>query len=821
MLAPTFVLTVALAQASAPLPGLDIAPGDVRVWQLNDIMRARRDAARQTTSSPGSVAAFRALLQLGREDDALDALMLLVDDRPRELADALPALTSGAHFSDGARDYAPRLRAIFAAAHEKAAQLPREDAAALELAVIGAESLIEHGSEAWRTRATAFVQRYDGTHAAAMTQIQLVTFNSMSQRLDALDAIARAYPGTDIAAAAIYQKGFDLAHNAFVTGPDRQPDPTDRFQRVLAIVDELESGKYPKGEWVEKAPMLVVEFNTYKPEYTPEHLDVMLAGYRAVVKRHFTVDALYPLSNRYGYVITSKMAELYKMKGDADGVDRTLRELEAESADRQWAGYLRALRTPRGAARVEMLDAIASNAQNPYAAKALATLALDELQAGDPAAARDRFRRFVARYPRSDYAWIAALHAVEADAKLGDWKTAEQAFAAVAQTYSAAPAAVVLGRALAAHSAQAGGQLARAAEHFTAALAAWDRETFEVSLYTTRESPAFRREETARRTDTLRALLAQPGGEIVERGRWQLTNGDRPGAIASFDTALSRFPSSPVVPQARLLLHRAQMEAALDLGNIERPDADPKAAESRLEALAREPADSAVIAARIARASMQWTAGDKDGARTAMGSALGDWIKAQPHAEPQSDLERDAAAIRDVVFLPLGGGILGNRGWNAFKWPDALPPFLLIDPAINVKLPSGDLTTMTVTKTLPGYANVVFADETMQGLLERTMIALGGTKRRVPTGIMETPNQPAGESMNILALWNAFFPTRPGHWGGWEFTSYPRLTRIEFLDAARTRAAANVTIGYSGVTIVLEKRGTAWMPVRLTNEWIT
>jgi hypothetical protein len=52
-------------------------------------------------------------------------------------------------------------------------------------------------------------------------------------------------------------------------------------------------------------------------------------------------------------------------------------------------------------------------------------------------------------------------------------------------------------------------------------------------------------------------------------------------------------------------------------------------------------------------------------------------------------------------------------------------------------------------------------------------------------------------------------------------STYPRLTRIEFLDAARTRAAAHVTIGYSGVTVVLEQRGAAWVPVRLTNEWIT
>jgi hypothetical protein len=57
--------------------------------------------------------------------------------------------------------------------------------------------------------------------------------------------------------------------------------------------------------------------------------------------------------------------------------------------------------------------------------------------------------------------------------------------------------------------------------------------------------------------------------------------------------------------------------------------------------------------------------------------------------------------------------------------------------------------------------------------------------------IMETPNQPVAESMNILALWNEFFPARPGHWGGYEFTSYPR--------------AADVTIGYSGAAVAFSR----------------
>jgi hypothetical protein len=205
-----------------------------------------------------------------------------------------------------------------------------------------------------------------------------------------------------------------------------------------------------------------------------------------------------------------------------------------------------------------------------------------------------------------------------------------------------------------------------------------------------------------------------------------------------------------------------------------------------------------------------------------MAAALKEWLASQPLREPKTDLERDAAAIRDVVFRPLGGGIYdAARGWNAFTWPASPPPYLIVNPDVSIRTSDGEVARVSVSRALPGIPNVLFADTERLALLSKTIGALGGTKRREPARIMETPNQPVGQSMSILALWNRFFPSRPGHWGGWEIDSYPRLTRIEFLDAARTKAAALVTVGYSGATVVLEKRDGAWTAVRLTNEWIT
>ena len=61
----------------------------------------------------------------------------------------------------------------------------------------------------------------------------------------------------------------------------------------------------------------------------------------------------------------------------------------------------------------------------------------------------------------------------------------------------------------------------------------------------------------------------------------------------------------------------------------------------------------------------------------------------------------------------------------------------------------------------------------------------------------------------------------PGHWGGWVFHTYPIITRIEFIDAGRTRAAVSVTVGYSGATVQMEKRDGRWIAKELTNFWIT
>jgi hypothetical protein len=73
----------------------------------------------------------------------------------------------------------------------------------------------------------------------------------------------------------------------------------------------------------------------------------------------------------------------------------------------------------------------------------------------------------------------------------------------------------------------------------------------------------------------------------------------------------------------------------------------------------------------------------------------------------------------------------------------------------------------------------------------------------------------------VIAISATHIGAGAGHWGGWEFLTYPNATKIEFLDDTRTKARASVTIGYSGADVLLEKINGAWKAVRLVNQWIT
>ncbi len=850
-------------QSSQPDPWLDIPSYDYPlVWQLRRGADAK--AARRTAQEPAAaVTTFRRLAGVDRNDDALMILKRMLEpaDTAQTIA-ALHALTETMiHFQqDQTRSYPETIRQLIVPVRARIATLPREDAARLARELISIDASLDRSRGTnWSERLAQFVRDYEGTEAALLTQVDLLSSDprQMLKQIDELDQFARNHPGTTAGAKALYLEGFQLHVNVAITGVEpRGSDPTERLLRVAAIVKELESGKFPRNEWVQKAPQLMVGFfvsNTPPPTYSPENLDRSIEAYGAFVRTHLEMaSALGSLDNSLGYVVGTKMADLFQLKGDrVGGVERFLDSLEKTASDPGMVQFFRAQyyarqstagpeadREKMAAKARASLTALLSANRGTASRYALAFAAAFDYYRRDYPRALPEFQQYVAQYPSSLWAPIAALRIGEGYEQMKDWPKASAAYAAAAATFKTDAYARVLGGAFASRTLDAQGRFDDSLAAAKLALNSWDTDYgFEYTIRSyqapvpgvTIESPVDRlrltRDELAARVATLESDLKQPGGKLLARGRWQINQEQFAEAIQTFTTYLREQPNSPTRAEAQSLLHRAQLELALDLAAIEGAHYDRAKAVAALDSLAKEPFDSFVASAALAKAALMVTDGKSADAEALMATTLESWLKNQAHLTarvPAAGIDADIAEIRQVVFRPLGDlSVFGKKGWNAFSFPDKLPRFVVVRADVQVKTADGQVGSHPIYQRFPDLDHVLLLTSDELSLLGRLMPTIGGTKRRAPTYVMETPNQPVGSSMDILALFGRFFPTRPGHWGGWELETYPQVRQIEFVNPERTKANAQVTIGYSGGTVVLEKVDGKWRAVALTNQWIT
>ena len=323
-------------QSSRSDPWLDFPSYDqTLVWFLRRGADAR-EGKRRLAQDSASVDTFRRLVAAERRDDALVQLKRILEapDGAQTIA-ALHALseTIFTFQHDQTRSYTETIRQTIAPARARIAQLPREDAARLARELLVIDQWLEgrQASQKWPERLTQFVRDYDGTEAALLTQVDLLMSDprQMLKQIGDLDQFAKDHPGTNAAAKALFQEGFQLHVNVPVTGVEpRGSDPTERLLRVAAIVKELESGKFPRSEWVEKAPELLVGFfvsDTPPPRYSPANLDRAIETYADFVRTHLQMpNALLSLDNSLGYVIASKMGNLFQVEGRPGRRHRTI-----------------------------------------------------------------------------------------------------------------------------------------------------------------------------------------------------------------------------------------------------------------------------------------------------------------------------------------------------------------------------------------------------------------------------------------------------------------------------------------------------------------
>jgi tetratricopeptide (TPR) repeat protein len=815
--------------------------------------RALVDALRH---QPPRAAALEVLLRHGYIAESLRVLSRIVDADGPELLPGLKAANSVSKWWDD-QERREKINAALAGIAERAtasaSRRPREEAADIARQVLWLQTNLapRGGRDTWAANLRTFAATYEGTAAARFAEVELLMATlPLAQKVEVLERYARDHDGTLAGARALYEAAFQLGVNHAVTGIEpRGSDPTGRLLRVAALLRELESGRFPPSEWVARAPTLVSGFfvsdlpaRSYAPGNAQRSLDV----YADFVRAHLTWPDPYPPNDSLGHVVSHSMWRLWALQGDPkDRADRFFDELAADPAARQAARFLQA-RTYLIRARdepergstlrvraIELLGELARDGSDGVRRTAHAMLASELFANGDDQRACTEFRRFIAAYPRSDWTWVASLRVGQCEEALQRWQIAADAYRRASTMHAGTPAAVLLGHAYAARALEGVGDFNAALNEYRQASAAWfGHERLRYALSIRRRAPArpgapsgddateVTKPALELRRTQLSATLATPGGALLERARWALGRGHRSNARDIVRRFQVQFPRSRLARDARYLAHAADFEDALDLAAADDPR-DVAGAKQRLETLSREPADVVVSLAKLARASLMTIEGTP-GSDALVKDALDEWLKlktALPPAVPGS-LNADADAVRRAVFRPLGGGVYA-RGWNAMDWPRVLPPFLIAPAMLPVQESDGRVTMLPASRPLPGLENTLYLSEQDFELLRRTMAILGGSLRFVPASVMATPNQPAGASQTILKLWNRFFPMRAGHWGGWEFASYPVIRTIEFTNPERTKASVPVTIGYSGGTVLLEKIDGEWRALDIVNQWIT
>jgi tetratricopeptide (TPR) repeat protein len=829
-----------------PLDTAEFPPQDASLEFMLREGIAKKLAAAALVSAPDGLDTLRLAAEGKRSADVLRILDRTVRTTPAQIGDAFQVLSNHSTLfrSGDSRGEWDRFQEIVAAAKRRSGELQPEEAARAAWQLMFFEPYDWRKPNAQAVRLEAFVEAYPDTAAALDAEIgRILTGLPSYRQLDELEAFAASHPGTVAAAKATCERGFQLAGNISVTGVEpRGSDPTDRFMKVLEIVRDLESGRYPESEWVDRAPSIVTGFFASNPAYSPENLDRVIEASYTFAKAHYRPQP----DGTIDYLLTDKMPALLKLKGDEiGGMDAMFSQLERD-VDSSGAKYLRGRYYLRGMREsqapgeralflrkaIDTLDELQRSGSGIFQRKALATLATLRMNEGDFAGARANLLKYLAAYADTDWAWVAAARAGLANIELGQPVQAAAELTGAADRYTLNPVARVLAHAYAARAEEASGRFDRALAHDRQALRDWDDDYGpRYSIYwmvkprpgqfeTGGDGAMVDKVSLAQRAAALARSLSQPGGEVLERGRWLLARDRWTEATDTLRPIAAG--SSATARDARPIIHQAELYQALELAAADGPGSNKSNAFDRIERLTREPLDFPVVAARLAQACLLLRRGDVSSAETRTGQALDDWHAPQRLDEPVSPLERDVADIRRAVLLPDGGGVYGSQHWNAFEWPaSGTPPFAIVNPTVRVTLASGEITKVTLRQSLGGDRKVLFLGDDDLNLLRYVLAKLGGARRRVPTAIMETPNQPVGESMNILALWNKFFAARPGHWGGWELETYPVVTKIEFIDAARTKAEAAVTIGYSGGIVLLEKVEGHWVARRLTSRWIT
>jgi tetratricopeptide (TPR) repeat protein len=848
---------VAYSQPRTTAPGADFPSEDLLVWLAVEQGLKNQAADLQLAKAPDGPETVARLVDADRPGDALMVLRRIVEHRPERIGAAFKAVSGkGYRFDDDGRGYPSALRAIVARARQRLRELPREQAAqaAWQLNFVAPPVPGEKPVE-WRDQLRTFVAEYAGTEAALLAELRLLDGGrDIHARIAALEAFARAHVGTVIGAEALYTAAMHVASNIPITQAERRgADPTERLLRVAALVRELQSGTYPDCEWVGRAPGLVIGFFASEPKWAKENVPRVVAVYREFLLKTADAAAADPAANYVAALITSRLPAIFAAAGaePISDTERFVLDLEAAGQDPSPVRYARGLwyrQLANDVKEVELREEwrrksdatlldLARAGSGLYNRRALASLASIEFKEKRCDVAVERYREYLSRFPRSEWAWVAGLRLGQCEQSRVNWVEARQAYESVAAAPGALPPTLVFGYAFAGRASEALGDFRRALSAYQRADRAWDQRfaapyfgTYQFytrldeepcSACDPRSKPDVSRDWLRRRSSQLKRSFGLLGGALLERGRFFVSEGVWWKAIAPLDEFIRLYPDSPNAGDAHELLTRAKLEIALLQAGPDATDDDRRGALTALESLAAEPYGFSVFAANVARATLHSMIESPSSAAELMSDALAQWHErgtAMFANRSMTPLQRDIMDIREAVFHP-------NTDWprgqfSRLRSSDSPPPFFIATPDVRVTWPDRSMVQVQAASRLAAMPGALLLNEEQIAVLIHILTGLGGTKRRAPQSTIETPNQPVGGVEQIQKFWNRFFTMGPGHWGGWILETFPIVTEVTFIDAARTKGGARIRTGYQGSTQLLTKGGGTWRVTGSSGHWI-
>jgi TolA-binding protein len=325
-----------------------------------------------------------------------------------------------------------------------------------------------------------FTQEFAGTPEAGLAEFEaLMEYGSDPNKYtETLDQFARAHPGTLAGAKALYLLGQ-------AKGMTQCCDEISvRFQEVLKIVADLESGKFPSSKWVTEAPQLIGLFRVEDYEalkLSPESFERIIAGYKEFIQTH-------PDNPQMGTILTLRLPTIFHPRRALDKMDSFFEEPAGNPPTSDAARFLRALADTRPRRWVDETDdrsafLARSNAtlqelsvqgSAPWRQRALAMLASQLFNQRDYKAAMVAYNRYLTEFPDSGWNWVAAIRLGQSQAESRDFEAARKSFQAAAATYRARPFARAVALAYAAQSSAALNDASTELTDLKQALDAWD-----------------------------------------------------------------------------------------------------------------------------------------------------------------------------------------------------------------------------------------------------------------------------------------------------------------------------------------------------------